>query len=64
MTTMASAVTGLTEPEILRVSHIKPWAKCDSDRERLNVFNGLLLRCISTQRLTAGSSPSMMRDRC
>lgn len=37
------AVTGLSEPELLRASHIKPWAKCDSDQERLNVFNGLLL---------------------
>lgn len=37
------AVTGLTEPELLRASHIKPWSKCDTDHERLNVFNGLLL---------------------
>jgi hypothetical protein len=37
------AVTGLTEPELLRASHIKPWARCDSDHQRLNVFNGLLL---------------------
>jgi len=27
----------------LRASHIKPWAKCDTDAERLDVFNGLLL---------------------
>ncbi|MFT3840770.1 MAG: HNH endonuclease [Myxococcaceae bacterium] len=37
------AVTGITEPELLRASHIKPWAKCDTAQERLNVFNGLLL---------------------
>lgn len=37
------AVTGLTEPELLRASHIKPWAKCETAQERLNVFNGLLL---------------------
>jgi hypothetical protein len=37
------AVTGLSEPELLRASHIKPWAKCDTAHERLNVFNGLLL---------------------
>jgi predicted restriction endonuclease len=37
------AVTGLAVPELLRASHIKPWAKCDSDAERLDVFNGLLL---------------------
>jgi hypothetical protein len=36
-------VTGLEVPELLRASHIKPWASCDSDDERLDVFNGLLL---------------------
>lgn len=36
-------VTGLAYPELLRASHIKPWARCDSDQERLDVFNGLLL---------------------
>lgn len=36
-------VTGLAIPALLRASHIKPWAKCASDLERLDVFNGLLL---------------------
>jgi hypothetical protein len=36
-------VTGLVVPELLRASHIKPWALCDTDEERLDVFNGLLL---------------------
>jgi putative restriction endonuclease len=36
-------VTGLALPELLRASHIKPWAECGSDDERLDVFNGLLL---------------------
>lgn len=36
-------VTGLSIPELLRASHIKPWAVCESDAERLDVFNGLLL---------------------
>lgn len=36
-------VTGLAVPSLLRASHIKPWAKCESDNERLDVFNGLLL---------------------
>jgi putative restriction endonuclease len=36
-------VTGLALPELLRASHIKPWADCASDDERLDVFNGLLL---------------------
>lgn len=39
----ACAVTGLAIPELLRASHAKPWAKCASDEERLNVFNGFLL---------------------
>lgn len=37
------AVTGLAVPELLRASHIKPWADCETDSERLDVFNGLLL---------------------
>ncbi|MFX1715547.1 HNH endonuclease [Paraburkholderia sp. A1RO-5L] len=36
-------VTGLDVPALLRASHIKPWAKCVNDDERLDVFNGLLL---------------------
>ena len=39
----ACAVTGINVPEVLRASHAKPWAVCDSDAERLDVFNGLLL---------------------
>lgn len=37
------AITGLAVPDLLRASHIKPWADCASDAERLDVFNGLLL---------------------
>jgi hypothetical protein len=37
------ALTGLSVPELLRASHIKPWADCESDAERLDVFNGILL---------------------
>lgn len=36
-------VTGLDVPDLLRASHIRPWAKCETDEERLDVFNGLLL---------------------
>ena len=39
-------LTGITEPGLLRASHIKPWAKCDTDAERLNVHNGLLLSAL------------------
>ena len=37
------AVTGLTHPRLLRASHIKPWAECTTDAERLDPENGLLL---------------------
>ncbi len=36
------ALTGLDVPELLRASHAKPW-KDSNDRERLDVYNGLLL---------------------
>lgn len=36
------AVTGVSNKKMLRASHIKPW-KDSSNRERLNVYNGLLL---------------------
>lgn len=39
----ACAVTGLALPEVLRASHAKPWADCETDAERLDVFNGFLL---------------------
>lgn len=37
------AVTGISVSEVLRASHAKPWAECESDFERLDVFNGFLL---------------------
>ncbi len=37
------AVTGLDQPELLRASHMKPWAACADDAERLDPHNGLLL---------------------
>lgn len=36
-------ITGLAVPALLRASHIWPWASCESDEQRLDVFNGLLL---------------------
>lgn len=36
-------VTGVAEPSLLRASHIKPWSKCESNEERLDGANGLLL---------------------
>jgi hypothetical protein len=37
------AITGLAIASLLRASHIKPWADCPSDAERLDIYNGLLL---------------------
>lgn len=37
------AITGIEESSLLRASHIKPWAKCATDAERLDPDNGLLL---------------------
>lgn len=39
----ACAVTGVSIPSILRASHALPWAKCETDTQRLDVFNGFLL---------------------
>lgn len=39
----ACAVTGLDVPELLRASHAKRWADCETDAERLDAFNGFLL---------------------
>ena len=39
----ACAVIGLQMPEILRASHARPWAECETDTERLDVYNGFLL---------------------
>jgi hypothetical protein len=36
-------ITGITDRPLLRASHIKPWAGCETDDERLDVYNGLLL---------------------
>jgi putative restriction endonuclease len=37
------AISGLDVPALLRASHARPWAECDNDADRLDVFNGLLL---------------------
>jgi len=39
-------VTGIRDTHLLRASHIKPWSRCDSDAERLDVHNGLLLSAL------------------
>ena len=40
------ALTGINSKELLIVSHIKPWAKCESDKERLDPDNCLLLSAL------------------
>ncbi len=39
-------LTGISDPDLLRASHIIPWADCESDAERLDVHNGLLLSAL------------------
>ena len=39
-------LTGITDPALLRASHIIPWAACETDAERLNPDNGLLLSAL------------------
>ena len=38
-------LTGITNDELLRASHIIPWRECD-DNERIKVYNGLLLSAL------------------
>ena len=47
-------MTGITDTDLLRASHIIPWAKCSSDEERLNVHNGLLLSSLWDAAFDAG----------
>jgi hypothetical protein len=39
-------LTGITDPALLRASHIIPWKDCETDAERLDVHNGLLLSAL------------------
>lgn len=39
-------LTGITDPALLRASHIKPWADCTTTEERLDPMNGLLLSAL------------------
>lgn len=39
-------LTGITDAALLRASHIIPWAACESDAERLDPDNGLLLSAL------------------
>lgn len=39
-------LTNISDPALLRASHIIPWAECESDAQRLDVHNGLLLSAL------------------
>ena len=39
-------LTGITDPALLRASHIIAWKDCASDADRLDVHNGLLLSAL------------------
>jgi hypothetical protein len=39
-------LTGISDPALLRASHIVPWAECGTDAQRLDVHNGLLLSAL------------------
>jgi hypothetical protein len=47
-------LTGITDPALLRASHIVPWAECENDALRLNVYNGLLLSSLWDDTFDAG----------
>jgi hypothetical protein len=47
-------LTGITDPALLRASHIVPWAECESDTLRLDVHNGLLLSALWDAAFDAG----------
>lgn len=47
-------LTGITDPALLRASHIIPWADCETDALRLNVYNGLLLSSLWDAAFDAG----------
>jgi hypothetical protein len=46
-------ITGITDPALLRASHIVPWAEC-GDKQRLDVHNGLLLSALWDAGFDAG----------
>ena len=47
-------LTGITDPALLRASHIVRWADCGSDAQRLDVHNGLLLSSLWDAAFDAG----------
>jgi hypothetical protein len=62
------AMSGVTEPSLLRASHIVPWAECDDDAHRLDVHNGLLLSVVANSLADDTRPPNLRmageRPRC
>lgn len=47
-------LTGISIPELLRASHMMPWSRCETDGQRLDVHNGLLLSALWDAAFDAG----------
>jgi hypothetical protein len=47
-------LTGITDTQLLRASHMKPWADCETDAERLDPYNGVLLSALWDSAFDAG----------
>jgi hypothetical protein len=47
-------LTGITDPALLRASHIVPWTECETDSLRLDVYNGFLLSSLWDAAFDAG----------
>jgi hypothetical protein len=47
-------LTGIASPELLRASHMMPWSLCETDGQRLDVHNGLLLSALWDAAFDAG----------
>ena len=56
-------LTGVAEAALLRASHIVPWAECDDDAQRLDVYNGLLLSALWDAAFDAGKVSFYRRRR-
>ncbi|TIM33230.1 MAG: HNH endonuclease [Mesorhizobium sp.] len=47
-------LSGISNPDLLRASHMMPWARCETDGQRLDVHNGLLLSALWDAAFDAG----------
>jgi putative restriction endonuclease len=47
-------ITGICDPALVRASHMRPWAECETDAQRLDAHNGLLLSSLWDAAFDAG----------